>query len=137
MDYKEAKEALTMCRELMLYDPNNGVSVEYDDLNEENRKLYDACGVAVEILAEKEDLKKIVIVKHFGDNGHYLFSVPEYRDLKQGDMVMVRNKRGEATAQCVCDSFEVSEGVLKALAARYGATLPLAPIIGIMKPEWW
>ena len=105
MDCKGAKEALKMCRELMLYDPNNGVAVEYGDLND--------------------------------DNGHYLCSVPEYRNLKQGDMVMVRNKRGEATAQCVCDSFEVSEGVLKALAARYGATLPLAPIIGTMKPEWW
>lgn len=137
MDYKEAKEALTMCRELMLYDPNNGVSVEYDDLNEENRKLYDACGVAVWALTKKEESQKIVVVKHSGDNGHYLFSVPAHRDLKQGDMVMVKNKRGEATAKCVCDSFEVNESVLKALAARYGATLPLAPIIGTMKPEWW
>lgn len=137
MDYKEAREALVMCRELMLYDPNNGVTVDYDNLNKEDRELYDACGIAAHILAEKEELKKIVVVKHFGDNGHYLFSVPTYRDLKQGDMVMVKNKRGDATAKCVCDSFEVSEGVLKALAARYGATLPLAPIIGTMKPEWW
>lgn len=137
MDYKGAKEALVMCRELMLYDPNNGVTVEYDDLNEDNRKLYDACGVAVEVLADKEDCQKIVVVKHFGDNGHYLFSVPEHKSLKQGDTVMVKNKRGDTTVVCVCDSFEVKENVLKALAARYGATLPLSPVIGVMKPDWW
>lgn len=137
MDYREAGQALTMCRELMLYDPNNGEAVEYDNLNKENRELYDACGIAAAVLEAKASAKKIVVVKHFGDNGHYLFSVPEYRVLKQGDTVVVKNKRGDVTAVCVCDSFEVSEGVLKALAAKYGATLPLAQVIGVMKPEWW
>lgn len=137
MNYSEAREALVTCRELMLYDPNNGEAVEYDSLNEVNKKLYDACGIAAEVLATKETAQKIVVVKHFGDNGHYLFSVPAHKDLKQGDTVMVKNKRGDTTAKCICDSFEVSEGVLKALAAKYGATLPLAPVIGVMKPEWW
>lgn len=137
MDYSEARQALTMCRELMLYDPNNGETVEYDSLNEENKKLYNACGIAVKVLEEKEQETKIVVVKHFGDNGHYLFSVPEHKELKQGDTVMVKNKRGDTTAVCVCDSFGVKESVIKALAAKYGATLPLAPVIGVMKPEWW
>lgn len=137
MEYSEARQALTMCQKLMLYDPNNGVEVEYDSLNEENRRLYDACGIATKALEEKEAAKKIVVVKHFGDNRHYLFSVPEHRDLKQGDTVVVRNRRGEVTAVCVCDSFEVNESVIKALAKTYGADLPLAPVIGIMKPERW
>ena len=75
-------------------------------------------------------MKKIVIVKHFGDNGHYLFSVPNGELLSENDMVLVKTKRGEQTGKCVCDSFLVEESPLKALMAKYGAKEPLAPVIG-------
>lgn len=137
MDYSEAAQELTKLRELMLFDPDYGNCLEYDNLNDENKRLHDACGVAAAVLEQRARMKTVVVVKHFGDNGHYLFSVPEGRELKEGDAVMVRNKKGDTTAKCVCDSFAVSEGVLKALSAKYGAVLPLAPVIGVMKPEWW
>ena len=35
-----------------------------------------------------------VFIKHF-DNRQYLFEVPESIKLKEGDRVMVRNRRGE------------------------------------------
>lgn len=38
---------------------------------------------------------KIVIVHHLNDAQHYLFGVPEERDLKKDDLVLVRNSRGE------------------------------------------
>ena len=38
---------------------------------------------------------KIVIVQHLSDAQHYLFGVPEERDLKKDDLVLVRNSRGE------------------------------------------
>ena len=37
---------------------------------------------------------KIVIVHHLNDAQHYLFGVPEERDLKKDDLVLVRNNRG-------------------------------------------
>lgn len=51
---------------------------------------------------------------------HYLFGVPEERDLKKDDLVLVRNSRGEVPAVCVCDSFSVPENVLEQLQKMYG-----------------
>ena len=75
---------------------------------------------------------KIVIVHHLNDAQHYLFGVPEERDLKKDDLVLVRNSRGEVPAVCVCSSFSVPENVLSALQQRYGGK-SLKPIIGIAR----
>lgn len=74
---------------------------------------------------------KIVIIKHVGDGAHYMFSVRSDMNLKEGDVVLVNNRKGETNGICVCDSFSVAESPLKALAARYGAKLPLSPVIGL------
>lgn len=63
---------------------------------------------------------EIVIVHHLNDAQHYLFGVPEERDLKKDDLVLVRNSRGEVPAVCVCDSFSVPENVLEQLQKMYG-----------------
>ena len=47
-----------------------------------------------------------VFIRHF-DNRQYLFEVPENIKLKEGDRVMVRNRRGEVDGICTCDSFEL------------------------------
>ena len=44
-----------------------------------------------------------VFIRHF-DNRQYLFEVPESIKLKEGDRVMVRNRRGEVDGICTCDS---------------------------------
>lgn len=138
MDYSEAAQELTKLRELMLFDPDYGNCLEYDNLNDENKRLYDACGVAAALLEQRAQMKTVVVVKHFGDNGHYLLSVPEGKELKKGDTVITaENRKGDTTAECICDGFAVGECVLRALAAKYGDTLPLSPVIGVMKPEWW
>ena len=62
---------------------------------------------------------KIVIVHHLNDAQHYLFGVPEERDLKKDDLVLIRNSRGEVPAVCVCDSFSVPENVLEQLQKMY------------------
>ena len=79
----------------------------------------------------------IVIIKHFGDNAHYMFSVPDDKQLREKDIVLVRNKRGEQAGVCVCDSFFVDESPLKALIARYGAKQPLSPVIGMFGLIKW
>lgn len=77
-------------------------------------------------------MQKIVIVHHLKDVQHYLFSVPDDRNLNKGDLVLVRNSRGEVPAVCVCSSFSVPENVLSALQQRYGGK-SLKPVIGIAR----
>ena len=77
-------------------------------------------------------MQKIVIVHHLKDVQHYLFSVSDDRNLNKGDLVLVRNSRGEVPAVCVCSSFSVPENVLSTLQQRYGGK-SLKPVIGIAK----
>ncbi len=75
-------------------------------------------------------MQKIVIVHHLKDVQHYLFSVPDNQNLNKGDLVLVRNSRGEVPAVCVCSSFSVPENVLSVLQKQYGGK-SLKPVIGI------
>lgn len=77
-------------------------------------------------------MQKIVIVHHLKDVQHYLFSVPDDQNLNKGDLVLVRNSRGEVPAVCVCSSFSVPENVLSALQQRYGGK-SLKSVIGIAR----
>ena len=81
-------------------------------------------------------MQKIVIVHHLNDAQHYIFGVPESRDLKKDDLVMVRNTRGEVPAVCVCDSFSVPDNVLEALQKMYGGK-KLKPVIGSVNLTRW
>lgn len=74
----------------------------------------------------------IVIVKHENCGQKYLFEVPRGNSVRAGDLVKVRNKRGEALATCLCDSFTLDEGSneYEAICSAFGATRPLAQIIG-------
>lgn len=84
-----------------------------------------------EVLTYLDDLAKTVSeLKTIGEmalnedgdahGSKYLFGVPEERDLKKDDLVLVRNSRGEVPAVCVCDSFSVPENVLEQLQKMYG-----------------
>ena len=81
-------------------------------------------------------MQKIVIVHHLNDAQHYLFGVPEGRDLKKDNLVLVRNSRGEVPAVCVCDSFSVPENVLEQLQKMYGGKT-LKPVIGSVEFLRW
>lgn len=110
---------------------------EYGDLNKGEKKVSDAITMAVSALLGRDLAVKIVVAEHIGGCKRYLLSVPKDKDVNEGDTVIVKSKTGEVTMKCVCDSFAVGKGVLNTLAAKYGATLPLATVIGIMQPEWW
>ena len=45
---------------------------------------------------------------------------------------MVSNKRGKTLATCLCGSFSMKEGSdeYKAILTAFGATEPLAPVVG-------
>ena len=81
-------------------------------------------------------MQKLVIVHHLNDVQHYLFSVPEDHDVDKGDLVLVRNSRGEVPAVCVCSSFSVPENVTATLHKKYGGS-ELKPVIGSVRLCRW
>lgn len=80
---------------------------------------------------------KIVIIRHPGDNGRYLFEVPSYGSLAKGDFVLVRNKNGLTVGECMCNNFEVDETVFEELRLKFGAAKELRRVVGIMARELW
>lgn len=74
----------------------------------------------------------LVIVKHENCSQKYLFKVPDKESVYAGDLVMVSNKRGKVLATCLCDSFSMKEcsDRYKTILTAFGATEPLAPVVG-------
>lgn len=74
----------------------------------------------------------LVIVKHENCGQKYLFSVPDKENVYAGDLVLVNNKRGKTLATALCDSFSLTEGSdeYKSILSAFGATEPLAPVVG-------
>lgn len=58
MTNEEAINALTMCQELMLFDPLTGETHELWQENKDNQDLYNACGVAITALREQAERNK-------------------------------------------------------------------------------
>ena len=58
MTNEEAINALTMCQELMLFDPMTGETHELWEENKDNQDLYNACGVAIAALREQAERNK-------------------------------------------------------------------------------
>lgn len=81
---------------------------------------------------ELKKLHNVVLVKHqLSGNGPYLFAVPEGRNLKREQTVIVDTRKGIATdGVCVADSFMADDTVLNALVLLSGAKLPLRRVLG-------
>lgn len=81
-------------------------------------------------LGDKE-MTNVVLVRHEGDFScsGYLFETPV--DLKKGQRVRVKTRRGEADAIVIHDSAEVDDSVLAMMATVCHAKIPLAPVIGV------
>lgn len=61
--------------------------------------------------------------------GNYLFETPV--DLKKGQRVRVKTRRGESDAIVMHDSAKVDENALVMMVTACHASLPLAPVIGV------
>lgn len=74
----------------------------------------------------------LVIVKHENCGQKYLFKVPDKESVYAGNLVLVSNRRGQTLATCLCDSFSMEEGSneYKAILTAFGATEPLASVVG-------
>lgn len=81
---------------------------------------------------ELKKLHNVVLVKHqLSGNGPYLFAVPDGRNLKREQTVIVDTRKGIATdGVCVADSFMADDTVLNALVLLSGAKLPLRRVLG-------
>lgn len=88
---------------------------------------------------EKSTAKNIVIVKHENCGVKYIFLVPDGKELKAGDLVMVNTKHGKALATCLCDSFIVDMSdtdKAKSIFTAFGVNEPTAYVIGKFNCEW-
>ena len=76
-------------------------------------------------------MTNVVLVRHEGDFScsGYLFETPV--DLKKGQRVRVKTRRGESDAIVMHDSAKVNENALAMMVTACHAGLPLAPVIGV------
>lgn len=81
---------------------------------------------------ELKKLHNVVLVKHRSNgNRLYLFAVPDGRNLKREQTVIVDTHKGIATdGVCATDSFITDDTSLNALVLLSGANLPLCRILG-------
>ena len=81
---------------------------------------------------ELKKLHNVVLVKHqLSGNGPYLFTVPDGRNLKREQTVIVDTRKGIATdGVCVADSFMADDTSLNAMVLLSGAKLPLRRVLG-------
>lgn len=76
-------------------------------------------------------MTNVVLVRHEADYGfgNYLFETPV--DLKKGQRVRVKTRRGESDAIVQFDSAEVDDNVLAIMVTACHAKFPLAHVIGV------
>lgn len=51
-EIQDAIDALTMCKELMLFNPNTGETTMIEDENRDNQALYYGCITAIRIMSQ-------------------------------------------------------------------------------------
>ncbi len=76
-------------------------------------------------------MTNVVLVRHDHDYGcgNYLFETPV--NLKKGQRVRVKTRRGESDAIVMHDSAEVDKNALAMMVTACHASFPLAPVIGV------
>jgi len=78
-------------------------------------------------------MMNVVIIKHENCGNKFLFQVPAGEHLRAGDVVRVKTKKGTPLGTCLCDSFYIEDDgpELQSICEAFGATLPLAPVLGL------
>lgn len=69
---------------------------------------------------------QMVFAKHDGCEKEYLFAVPHWLSVKEGDILLVNTRRGESVATATSDMFTVSKA--NEVAVRFGAHIPLKEV---------
>jgi len=57
----------------------------------------------------------MVVCRHPGDSGKYIFRIPDECEIDVGSLVRVQTKRGLQPAQCITGSFKADPNVVCAL----------------------
>lgn len=84
---------------------------------------------AAELAKFKANTQNVVIITFPGNKKKYLYSLPERINLHKGRKVFLRGTEDIGTVYR--DSFRIGGDALDALVDVMGATLPLAPVIGM------
>lgn len=88
---------------------------------------------------ELKKLHNVVLVKHqLSGNGPYLFVVPDGRNLKREQTVIVEMRKGIAIdGVCVTDSFRTDDASLNAMVILSGAKRPPRRVLGERQTVIW
>lgn len=88
---------------------------------------------------ELKKLHNVVLVKHqLSGNGPYLFVVPDGRNLKREQTVIVEIRKGIAIdGVCVTDSFRTDDTSLNAMVILSGAKRPPHRVLGERQTVIW
>lgn len=84
-------------------------------------------------------LHNVVLAKYqLSGNGPYLFAVPDGRNLKREQTVIVEMREGIATdGVCVTDSFRTDDTSLNAMVILSGAKRPPRRVLGERQAVIW
>lgn len=88
---------------------------------------------------ELKKLHNVVLAKYqLSGNGPYLFAVPDGRNLKREQVIIVEMREGIATdGVCVTDSFITDDTSLNAMVLLSGAKLPPRRVLGERQAIIW
>ena len=91
MTNQKAIGAFEMCRALMLFDAIHGESETYESLNQDNKDLYDACGLAIKILLKDQTNSDLI------SRAALLESMGQHTELDG-------NQRAAQVLECILDA---------------------------------
>lgn len=75
----------------------------------------------------------IIFAKHPNLNKEYVFAVPYYMDVRKGNTLLVETSKGAQVAIATSDIIECENA--DEIAVRYGAYLPLKPVINCVNDQ--
>lgn len=101
----------------------------YDERDRYDRLVSFELDEAAELAKLKRDTQNVVIITFPDCKKKYLYSLPERINLRKGRKVFLSGTDDIGTVYR--DSFRIGGDALAALVDVMGATLPLAPVIGM------
>lgn len=71
------------------------------------------------------------------DSREYLYEVPNDKELKEGDLVIIAVGPNEHFGVCACDSFNIDANPLRFIMDKISVARPMGSIVGRLNPEKW
>lgn len=71
------------------------------------------------------------------DPREYMYEVPDDKELKEGELVIIDVGGKEYFGECACDSFNIDANPLRFIMDKISVSRPMGSIVGRLNPEKW